>query len=479
MSKLTKYCMLFSACCFALSSCSDKVGADDERNPYLMEISVSKTTRAEADSDDGEKAPAYDGEDIFDVEFIPDKSILYISQKTRFFDPFSTGVTTYKYVYYDNPYASWDENFNFKALVEDDLDPDVSVNPNALEWEEVGRKGSVGNGFALYAMYYPDQKNGTRTVAVDQSLLEDLQRSDILGAYHSTSALYSRVRFQLHHLMVYFKINLYVPVFGETWKTETKEPENQGFSGYTTESLTDAWIMNVCPRFTVDWAANISSESSLGVSLPDNYTKDELRNIRMYSHAHEGDEIVDETLPDPDKQTRADDEGDGPVGGDEDDEDDDDPAGGEGEVAKAIRPVKKTRIDISQFLPKDLLDIQPMDPAEDGKIYDDVLMYSFSVIVPAQYADFTSQNPGFLRFAFKKPGTYADKFYSFSSGFSSNSSSSVLEPNKGSLQVLNLYLPRKGDEIILVGAEIQDWTDVDTDITLPHPEDKKESDTND
>lgn len=414
----------------ALAGCSDDGTVPTEGpagvtgEPYLMEISVSKTARS-VESRDGDGGEASDGEEIYDVEFIPDRSILYVSQRTRRMLPFQDGLPTYKYVYFKNDNADWDSDFNFKPSDSDPFNPEEEPNPNALDWDVVGSNGSVGNGFALYAMYYPDQIAGRETVAEDQSTLEALQQSDVMAAYHSTSALYSRVRFQLHHLMVYFKINLYVPVFGETWKTEGKNLENQGFSGYTAESLVDALLMNACPRFFVDWSASISSEASPAVNLPDGLTSADYKNIRMYSHAHDE------------------------------------------ETGVAIRPLKTMKIDISQFLPKDMLSIQPMEPDEEGKIYDDVFMYSFSVIVPAQQAEFTSQNPGFLKFAFKRPSTNTDKNYYFSSGFSSNSSTSVLEPNKCTLQVLNLYLPRKGDEVILVGAEIQEWQNVETDMNLP------------
>lgn len=475
MAKLTKYCMLFLACCAAAASCSKEPGGRiDPEARYLQQITVSMTTRAAA-ADDGsepgsepETPPPYDGEEIFDVDFNAGTSFLYVSQRTRYMNPFEEQNRTYKYVYFDSPGASWEEGFNFKAFEEEGFDPTRDENPNSLNWDYVGSQGSVGNGFALYAMYYPSQVDKTRTVSLDQSTLTGLRNSDIMGAYHSTSALYSRVRFQLHHLMVYFKINLYVPVFEETWKTEGAVRESQGYSGYTAASLTDAMVINACPRFTIDWAASISSEGSPAVNLPDEYLP-YLCDIRMYSHAHAGDgyELVDETAGD--GLTRAGTEGE--EGGDGSGETVE-PGPEEPEIPGAIRPLKKTRVDISQFLPKDLLNIQPIDPAENGTIYDNVYMYSFSVILPAQYADFTSQNPGFLKFMFKRPSTQTDKNYFFSSGFSSNNPGSVLEPNKGTLQVLNLYLPRKGDEVILVGAEIQNWTDVDTDMNLQPNDDK-------
>ena len=467
MAKQTKYCLLFLAGCLAVFSCStDKeIGDGALRDSCLQEITVTKSPLAllASDADPGDDTPAlpYGGEDIIDSEFTWGESMLYISQRTRYYNPFESPNVTYQYVYYDNPNANWNEGFNFQPYVAPDDNGD-EINPNALNWETVGRNGSVGNGFALYAMYYPDQKNGTRTVAVDQSSLDSLKRSDILGAYHSTSALYSRVRFKLYHLMVYFKINLYVPVFGETWATDIADGQykSQGFSGYTAASIIDAIVKNVCPRFTVDWAASISSDTSpsVGLNPSDNFTEDDLFDISMYSHAHEGDDIIDETQPGPEGILRS-----------ESLPENDEPAE---EAASAIRPLKKTRVDISQFLPSDMIKIQPMDPDENGKIYDEVFMYSFSVIIPAQYSDFTLQNPGFLKFSFKRPTTESVKNYYFSSSFGNTGS---LKPNKGTLQVLNLYLPRKGDEVILIGAEIQNWTDVDTDMTLPQQDPDKEN----
>ena len=453
MAKLTKYCLLLCASCLAAVSCSTDMSerGDEPQSPYLQEISVLRAPLVTAAGEEEESVP-YDGEDIVDVEFTPGQSILYVSQRTKNYHPFEQGIETYHYVYYNNPNADWNEGFNFHPRIDTGTSVETE-NPNALNWETVGRNGSVGNGFALYAMYYPSQEP-TQQVATDQSTLEALKSSDILGAYHSTSALYSRVRFKLHHLMVYFKVNLYVPVLCETWL----KGENQGFSGYTAESLIEALVKNACPDFELDWAASISSDASPSVSLPSNYAEN-LKDIPMYSHAHLGDEIRDETQPDSEEEelTRAEN------APGEDGEDDGDETDSEEGTGSAIRPVKKTRIDIAQFLPKEVLDIQPMDPAEDGKMYDEVFQFSFSIIVPAQYSDFMSQSPGVMKFGFEKPSTKITKNYYFSSGFAA---SGTIKPNKGTLQVLNLYLPRKGDEVILVGAEIQDWTNVETDMNL-------------
>ena len=531
MATLTKYC-LFLAGCLALASCStDRTGENDNpESPYLLNISVSRaqyaTSGTDLDSDadlktepepkpeiDYDKPQPYDGvaghEEIFKTKFVPNVSHLFVSQNTNSVNPFESDNKIYNYVYFNNQYANWESGFNFEAYNPDNL-TDASLNLNALNWETVRANGSVGNGFALYALYYhnkseyPDDRWARRSVALDQSTLDGLRSSDILGAYHSTSSLYSRVRFKLHHMMVYFKINLYVPVYGKT----VKDDEEQNPSGYTRGSLKEAIMVDVVPGFTIDWSAGISSEGCPVISLdpkirPDGSenTDEEFRcNISLYSHAHEGDEMIDETAPpattpeQPGDDSGSGNQGDNQGGGDEnqgeggdnqgggDDVTDPENPGNDPEVddtpASNIRPVKKTQIDIKNFLPSDMINMQPIGPADEGgHIYDDVYLFSFSVIVPAQDQSYYSNTfPGFLKFSFKHPTGIENlaKNYYFSSGFSANSTSgSFSATQSGSLQVLNLYLPRKGDEVVLIGANIQDWTDVDTDMNLPQKEPDK------
>ena len=468
MAKFTKYGLLMLAGMLSVACATDPGSAEPPQSPYLDEISVLRTSRAvageESDTGDGsgtEEPPKYDGEDIFDTAF-NENSILYVAQRTRRNVPFAkTGGTDdpvtpiYEYVYDPNEEADWYTGFNFRP--KPIVGPQGGENPNALNWDTVKENGSVGNGFSLWAMYYPDQVEGTRSVAEDQSELSNLLRSDILGAYHSTSALYSRVRFRLWHLMTYFKINLYVPVYKETGKTgdETK------MSGYTAESMLNAWIKEVCPEFAIEWGATISSDTSPIASY---INKENKTDIAMYSHGHLGDPLNEEPKPTLPASSRT---------AQTVTRDDDTPSVSE---PLAIRPIKKMWINVASFLPEDLLDIQPLDfepgyglkdvaKKSDAIMFDEVYLFSFSVIIPEQYPEFTTQYPGWLQFQFESPGSKIEKNYYFNSEFGEGSS--TLKPNRGTLQVMNLYLPRKGDEVILVGASIENWKEVDTDMNLP------------
>lgn len=509
-------------------SCSNEQGPESDiesKYPYLQEISVSRAPLAVGEDDletDGENTdpdPAepdpepevkdpYDGEEVFESKFQNDKSVLYVSQRTTRIWPFlatepgdldanekETATKTYKYIYSENKFANWSEGYNFKPDVPDGFTGSADANPYALNWEEVSANRSVGNGFPLYAMYYhnPDDYQ-TYEVQHDQSKKEDLLRSDIQAAYHSTSALYSRVRFKLFHLMVYFKINLYVPVYTQA----PFDDPNADYSGYGLGQLIEAEIRNVCPTFSINWAANISSDTSLSVDLvpanplvePEDPAKPYLYDIAMYSHRHEGDEMITEPRPgsedqpeDPGDEPGSGGNGDGNGGnndGDEDGDEGDEGGEGGGETPaddKGIRPVKETWINVSQFLPSDMLGIQPLDYEDDKKtMYDHVYQFSFSVIVPEQYTSFTDQdNPGWLHFKFSKPGGIYKHYY-FQTGFAGpgdtnkNPNSVGLAPTKGTLQILNIYLPRKGDQAILIGADVQEWDEMETDMNLPRRE---------
>ena len=316
-------------------------------------------------------------------------------------------------------------------------------------------------------MYYPGNgKEGTRAVPADQRSLENLLRADIQAAYHSTSALYSRVRFRLFHLMNYFKINLYVPIFKETGK----EGEDALYSGYTAESLVNACVKNACPEFRINWSGNISSDTSPGVDIE---KPDHKENIYMYSHRHAGEDenggsgdgggTGDEDEPSTDG-TRADEL----TGPDEPDYNDPGTPVPEDSKWATIRPVKQMTINVKDFLPEDLIKIQPLRTEADGSMPDEVFLFSFSVIIPAQPASFTDQYPGWLQFQFKDLAGI-DKNYYFNSQFVQGG---TLQTTKGTLQIMNLYLPRKGDEVILINADIKPWTGVETDMNLP--EKKKE-----
>lgn len=480
-----------------MMSCSkerDKnLGDEKPESPYLYEISVVNAPHtlagAQAADDSAEQPPLpddpYKNEEILLPEFVVDQSNLYVSQKTKKSNPFQDpeiedSTPTYKYVYYYNPNADWEKGFNFKPVTDDDNQieqPDgTTVNGNALNWDDVGQNGSFGNGYSLFAMYYPVDNVPKLKVQTDQSTLENLMMSDIMGAYHSTSALYSRVRFRMFHLMVYLKVNLYVPVFRDDM---TKGGKQQNSSGYLRGDLTKAEVVHSFTDIGMEWGAIRGSDTapkvvsvyykeddSTGERLDETsptFLEDYLTlpDIQMYSHGRKSDTMDGATEPEPEPEPQPEPNPDQNTGD----------GGDTGDTGNAgdggIWPVKKMEhIKLSDFLTDEILKIQPMDPEEDNEYYDDVYVYSFSVIIPAPYSIFTEQKPGFLRFTFKM-GDLPSKRYYFNGNFTKGNTNEGIALAQGNVQIMNLYLPRKGNEIILVEADVKEWSDVNTDMNLP------------
>ena len=507
-----------------MMSCSkerDKnLGDEKPESPYLYEISVVNAPHTLAGAqaaDDSAEQPQlpddpYKNEEILLPEFVVDQSNLYVSQKTKKSNPFQQhfqeqdaeeSTPTYKYVYYYNPNADWEKGFNFKPadgnqIVQDD---GSTVNGNALNWDDVGRFGSFGNGYSLFAMYYPVDNVPKLKVQTDQSTLENLMKSDIMGAYHSTSALYSRVRFRMFHLMVYLKVNLYVPVFRDDM---TKGGKQQNSSGYLRGDLTKAEVVHSFTDIGMEWGAIRGSDTApkvVSVYYKDDDSTGErerldetsttfledylnLPDIQMYSHGRKSDTQDGATEPEPQPEPNPDqntgdtgdtgdagdtgDTGDGGDAGDTGDTGDGGDMGDGGDTGDGgIWPVKKMEhIKLSDFLTDEILKIQPMDPEQDNEYYDDVYVYSFSVIIPAPYSIFTEQKPGFLRFTFKM-GDLPSKRYYFNGNFTKGNTNEGIALAQGNVQIMNLYLPRKGNEIILVEADVKEWSDVNTDMNLP------------
>ena len=262
--------------------------SDSEREPgletseeILGSISVSKVSRATTINDEEEMAPgdvkALEG----NFEF-SDESLLYISQLGTTSDPnFTDNATSNLYIfqYKKNEDANWDENYNFVAKKDSQL----------LTWTNIKNMGSVGNAFSLYAMSFPgneiifnvskDQSGGTD----DPFNSINFNKSDILGAFHATSALYTRLRFNLFHLMTYLKVTLYVPDYQE----KTNDGDQVSYSGYKEGAVQAGYVLNTYTDFTIDWRANRSSDSE----APLTYGTGRSTSIKMYMNEPQ-DEII-------------------------------------------------------------------------------------------------------------------------------------------------------------------------------------------
>lgn len=267
----------------ALLSCSndDNLPGDERTGNIVKDITVSYQGATvapglalEGDADE-HISPAI----ILD-QFSPGDK-LYFSQMgpTSTQDPnfsnYEENASPYCYIYeYDeNDEATWASGFNFSLH-------DTTRQP--FKWETVTQVGSVGNAFSFYAFYYPINNTPVWNVQTDQrGSGEDVYDtgnflvSDIMGAYHASSAIYTRMRFRLFHLMVYLKVTLYVPVY-------EAEADGTGYSGFGEGAMQGALVLNAVPDINIEWRANRTSDTYPPLTQPGNNMGKQ--NIVMYQH---------------------------------------------------------------------------------------------------------------------------------------------------------------------------------------------------
>ena len=223
------------------------------------------------------------------IDKFEEDDLLYFSQQTSISAPNFTDLDNTDhplYVYrYNGKNADWSEGFNFE----------YTANDKIFDWDMVARIGSVGNAFSLFAFYFPTNKviepkpSECFRVESDQRGTTDpydksnFIKSDIMGAYHATSALYTRMRFRLFHLMVYLKVTVYIPVYEEA---ESKD----SYSGFKEGALQDAFVMNANTHFTIEWQANRSSDTEAPLVQA---TGDKER-ITMYRHKPDETKIIED-----------------------------------------------------------------------------------------------------------------------------------------------------------------------------------------
>lgn len=245
--------------------------SSSENDGFIDNISVYLNTRSRSDIDNESNSslPSEDDDEksqsVFDVEF-DENSYVFISQQTKTDFPFLSKDVIYRYQFsHIDEKADWDYGYNFTA---------AETEHEALRWNTIGDNKVLDTGFALYAFYFPNQDtwpNNEFRVKENQSTLEALKSSDILGAAHSTEELYSRIKFRLFHLMVYLKITLYVPIYDSTTKT-----------GFFDNALTQASILNVIPNINIEWGLGDDPDASgPRVVLPQELNR---VNIDMYFH---------------------------------------------------------------------------------------------------------------------------------------------------------------------------------------------------
>lgn len=284
------FCFLFL---FLMTlGCSEKESFPEETletDDLVSSISIYRQPATKATEEGDElavipgEAPNLDGYNEF-----TQGSLLYISQLGTEKDPNfqnSPANNFYIYEYQENVKADWDNEYNF-----------VPYNNAAIKWSLIKDFGSVGNAFSLYAMSFPastvsgfNATNLNFEVQTDQTGKDDpydlvnFYNSDILGAYHATSALYTRLRFNLFHLMVQLKITIYAPVF-----EDSSDPQGKySYSGFKENAMVSGYLLNSQNQFNISWRANRSSDTEPPLTIgAGNKT-----NMKMYMY-----EPVDEII---------------------------------------------------------------------------------------------------------------------------------------------------------------------------------------
>lgn len=335
-----------------------------------------------------------------------DNSLLYFSQMPQSASPnFSDQSSSaepylYIYKYNKNEGATWENGENFS---------NADSQRFSFDWDFVKGIGPNGNAFKFFAFYYPVENVVRWNVETDQTGgpadpfdQKNFMKSDIMGAYHATSAIFTRMRFRLFHLMTYLKVTLYVPVYKDNISDpdNNTDPDKWSYSGFNAGAMKGGYILNAYKDFSIEWSAAKSSDTEAPlVQIPNNAARS---NIKMYEH--QPDENVTKIIN--------------------------------------VKPYYSGTV----------------EGITENK--DEVREYNFSVLFPTQPV-----NDNFICFALTTPGGDT-KYYYFSSSQIIGAEGDSFGLTQGTLQQLYLYLPRKTNQTILVGAKILPWNDSVTDMTV-------------
>lgn len=400
---MIKNALYLSSCLILLFAACGCRGSEDE-DQLLSEtvddgfVYVVHQGMKMADGIDDNGSDTDNSSPIIISEF-QDGDLLYFSQMPQGnnpnFDDYSESAPSYLYVYEynQNDKATWGDGYNFK----------VKGNRLAFTWDAVLGVGPSGNAFKFFGFHFPVGQKPVWEVQKDQSggvadpySKNNFMMSDIMGGYHATSSIFTRMRFRLFHLMTYLMVTIYVPVYNGT----AADYDNQSYSGFNEGALEGAYVMNAITNFSIEWAASKSSDSE--APLVQTTPSSPKSNIKMYRHD------IDET--------------------------------------------SVSTIYVPTYFGGEV------DGIEDDQ--DKVRTYQFSVLFPAQ--DFSDN---FLCFALTTPGG-DKKYYYFSANQIVGAEGNSFGLTQGTLQQLYLYLPRKTNETVLVGAKILPWKDSETDMTV-------------
>lgn len=368
--------------------------------------------------------------------------------------------------------ADWDKGYNFVPMFgENDEEPFKNFK---MDWKTIKSYGSLGNAFSFFAMYYPGGNPIFQTYTHQSACdLAMMKRMDIMGAYHTTPSLYTRMRFKLYHLMVYVRVTVYVPVMEITYK----DGEAIGYTGFGRNAFdenTDLGKNNGRPavyitghntwddskgrtvsiKHSMDWRANRSSDEAPLVQA----SNESKAILAMHRHATFGQ--FDEQQGFTEKNV------DGEWGHYLPDMPADEASPEVFEIDRSIfmtvpsgeNPVEKVRrYEFSAI----------MVPQSIGK--------GSNLLVLRLATPGLEELPPDLDNAKKDYGTYKD--FSFD-GTSVNlrDNNGQLTLTQGTLQHFYIYIPRTGNKTILMKANVEPWKGTQTDMTVVEEEPEKTED---
>lgn len=274
IKKIFSYIILLTGILMAYSCSENNTPVNNKGNEKIEGIYVNMAQDRNTKTRDVEEDEDYfddEAETVFDVNF-DERSILYISQRTDRSYPFLSEDAVFAYSYNKEAVANWDEGYNFFAY---DFE-------HPLDWDKIGQIGMNDNHYSFFALYYPlgdgittDDATGSFTmkygVSYDQTELDDLKRSDILGASHNALNNNERLRFKLFHLMDYVKITLYVPVYNNEKKT-----------GFGSDAMESSIVEGVYPDFYIEYGQGTNPDECPNISLIDQDVTPV--NINCYEH---------------------------------------------------------------------------------------------------------------------------------------------------------------------------------------------------
>lgn len=390
-------------------------------SPYLdkLAISISSITgKTSLSTRDGDEESGESQDDVVGSfnpqDYIPytltfnNESVVFVSQMTNNVPAFSNEDVIYSFGYIPgSENASWDDDNSYNFTPNDEKDP--------LEWSKIGAAQTYHGGFSLYALYFPmsDKINQVTSedntihykVEQDQSILENLIKSDILGAYHSTEKLFTRIRFKMFHLMSYLRLRLYVPVYND-----------QLYTGFREGALESVILTNVTPEFAMNWTASISSDDQspvVNALSGDN-------SIKMYQHPLED--------------------------------------------GQSEHPI--ITVNYKKLLGEGYFDQGLSTDDDEVRVYDfSVLIPPQLGFVDnkGNPQPFTKKN--FLHF-YLYSNSGALKHYYFNQDFSANSTESNLNLTYGNFQLMEIYVPRVGNKAISVSAKVIPWNQRSSNFQL-------------